>query len=620
MAAGKTAQAVEVNEQQPIEAETEQAFNPLLFTHNMTEAARVWQEVLKILAQEDAFSDIRSGDIGMIHMASDYCQWMTRLMQDPTRLAQLGYVWLSDSANLWQRTMERFMESGADTSEAAEAESRLRDRRFASEAWQNNIFFDYIKEHYLMTSSWMQDAVQRLDDELDDHTQNKLNFYTKQWIDAMAPSNFLITNPEVLHAALESNGETVLKGLQNLREDVERGKGRLAISTSDHKAFQVGENLAATPGQVIYQNELMQLIQYQPKTEQVHATPLLLVPAWINKFYIFDMQQKNSYVRWLLEQGYTVFLISWVNPDERHRDYSFEQYMERGLLEAVDVVREITGQHAVDCMGYCLGGTLLATTLAYLHAIGEQEKIATASYLTTMIDFSEPGELGVFIDEEQIQAIEAKMEKRGYLEGSDMAATFSMLRSNNLIWSFVVNNYLLGKEPFPFDFLYWNSDPTRMPAAMHSFYLRNMYQQNKLKDPGGLSLKGQPIDLSKITTPSFILATREDHIAPWQSAFAATQIYSGDIRFVLAGSGHVAGVINPPAKNKYGFWAEGSPRGKSPDMWLKCAKQHDGSWWGYWDEWRQGYYQGEAMVAAREPGHASYPPLEAAPGSYVKVR
>jgi polyhydroxyalkanoate synthase len=586
-----------------------------MFAHNLTEAAKIWQDILKIIAQEDGLADIRAGELPMWNLANDYMQWMQKAMQDPARLMQLGYVWMSESANLWQETLNDFMDTQSKPSSPA-----LEDKRFASSAWSDNIFFDYIRKQYLMTSSWMQDAVTRLDDDLDGHSQEKLSFYTKQWLDAIAPSNYLITNPDVMKAALESNGETILRGLQLLREDFKRGGGKLAISTTDNKAFNVGGNLATTAGAVIYENELMQLIQYHPTGDTVHATPLLLIPAWINKFYIFDMQQKNSMVQWLSEQGYNVFVISWVNPDARHRDKSFEHYMQEGLLQALQVVREITNAPSIHAAGYCLGGTLLATTLAYLHSKGEQDKIATATYFTTMVDFSEPGELGVFIDEEQIQGIEAKMQKKGYLEGTDMAATFSMLRSNNMIWSFVVNNYLLGKEPFPFDLLYWNSDSTRMPAAMHSFYLRNMYQQNKLVEAGGLTLADVPIDLRTITTPSFILSTREDHIAPWQSTYAATQLYKGDIEFVLAGSGHIAGVINPPAKQKYNYWSGSTPQGKEASVWLKTAKEQQGSWWGHWLTWLQARDGHEKVPATAVGSHPRYPALEAAPGSYVKVK
>ena len=599
--------------------DTARQFNPLLFAYNMAEAAKIWQDILRIVAQEDAFASMRTGDPAMWQFAADYSGWMGAVMKDPARIMQLGYVWMSNSANLWQETMQHFLETGQSTSPAANSLEPASDKRFASDAWQNNIFFDYVRKQYLLTTAWAEDAIERLDDDLDPHAQKKLHFYTRQWMDAMAPSNFLISNPEVQQAAIESNGETILKGLQNLREDVERGKGRLAISTTDNKAFEVGHNLAATEGKVIYQNDLMQLIQYAPHTETVFATPLLLIPAWINKFYIFDMQSKNSFVGWLLDQGYSVFVISWVNPEARHKDKTLEHFMTEGLLQAVDVVRAITQAENVSCVGYCLGGTLLAITLAWLHAKGEQHKIANVTYLTTMIDFSEPGELGVFIDEEQIQSIEAKMNKKGYLEGSDMATTFSLLRSNNMIWSFVINNYLLGKEPFPFDLLYWNSDSTRMPASLHSFCLRNFYHQNRLVTPGGITLAGKAIDVTRITTPTFILSTREDHIAPWQSTYAATQLYRGEVTFTLAGSGHIAGVINPPSKEKYGYWTGDTTKGVSAEHWMQQAVEHTGSWWVHWHAWQKAKQPAD-RIPARTVGTADYPALEAAPGSYVLKR
>jgi polyhydroxyalkanoate synthase len=599
-----------------IETANKTPFNPLMFAHNLTEAAKIWQDILKIIAQEDGFADLRSGEMPNWNVANEYMNWISKAMQDPARMMQLNYVWLNESANLWQQTLHNFLDNPKDEINANEINE---DKRFASPAWQNNIFFDYIRKQYLMTANLMQDAVAKLDDNLDNHTQEKLSFYTKQWLDALAPSNFMITNPDVLQAALESNGETILRGLNLLREDFKRGGGKLAISTTDNKAFNVGGNLATSQGAVIYQNDLMQLIQYAPKCEKVFATPILLMPAWINKFYIFDMQQKNSLISWLVNEGYSVFVISWVNPDSTHRLKTFEHYMNEGLLAALQVVRNIAKVESVHCVGYCLGGTLLAASLAYLHAKGEEKQIASATYLTTMTDFSEPGELGVFIDEEQIQAIEAKMEKKGYLEGSDMAATFSMLRSNSMIWSFMVNNYLLGIEPFPFDLLYWNADCTRMPAAMHSYYLRNMYQHNSLAKANQLELNGVPLDLRKIKTPSFILSAREDHIAPWTSTYLSTQIYAGEIEFVLAGSGHIAGVINPPEKNKYNYYVGDAPQGKTAQIWLKAAKEHKGSWWGHWSEWLKVHQQME-QIPSLKLGNAEYPVIEAAPGSYVKVK
>lgn len=591
---------------------TSTQFNPLMFSHNMKESFIIWQDILKIIAQEDGLSDLRNGEMSLWHMGSDMMQLAQNAFADPARVMQLGYVWFNDAAQLWQQSMQKYMDAPVKHEKTMPA-----DKRFSDESWEDNVLFDYIKQQYLMTASWMQDVVSSLDDGDDEHRKQKLSFYTQQWVDAMAPTNFMITNPEVLKATLDSNGENILRGLENLRKDFERGKGKLAISTTDNEAFELGKNLAATEGKVVFENELFQLLQYKAQTEKVHDTPLLLIPAWINKFYIFDMQQKNSFVRWMTEQGYSVFVISWVNPDASLKDKKFDDYMTDGLLRAIDVVSDIAKSKQVSCMGYCLGGTLLACSLAYLHAKGEENKVASATYLTTMLDFSEPGELGVFIDEEQIQALEAKMEKKGYLDGTEMSTTFSLLRPNNMIWSFVVNNYLLGKEPFPFDLLYWNADCTRMPAATHSFYLRNLYLKNKLAK-GELELAGEKIDLKTINTPSYILSTREDHIAPWMSTYASTQIYGGDITFVLAGSGHIAGVINPPAKNKYGYWLHDKTKGLTPEQWLKMAKQQDGSWWQHWNDWQKNF--SKQQKAPLEFGNGTYKPFEDAPGSYVLAK
>jgi polyhydroxyalkanoate synthase len=385
------------------------------------------------------------------------------------------------------------------------------------------------------------------------------------------------------------------------------------MTSSD--AFHIGENVATTPGKVIYQNELMQLIQYAPSTSEVRQRPLLIVPPWINKFYILDLRPENSFIRWAVAQGHTVFVISWANPDAGLAEKTFEHYMDEGILAALDAVEQATHERTVNTIGYCLGGTLLASTLAYL-VMKDEERIASATYFVSLVDFTDVGDMAVFIDEEQLAALESRMQQRGFLDAHDMATSFNMLRANDLIWSFVVNNYLLGKEPLPFDLLYWNADATRMPAAMHSFYLRNMYHENRLSQPGGIALKGVPIDLRLIETPSFFLSTREDHIAPWRSTYAATQIYGGPITFVLAASGHIAGVISPPG-SKYGHWRNPKLPPKADD-WLQGAQACAGSWWPFWDEWVEQFAGG--MVEARTPGDGDLSAIEDAPGSYVRVR
>lgn len=553
------------------------------------------------------------GNVSMadpLNIGGAFLEMTARMMADPARIVQAQMSLWNDYLTLWQRTTQRFLGGEAEPV----VEPPPGDRRFKDSAWSENTLFDFIKQSYLLTARWMQNTVRSVDG-MDEKTAKKVDFYTRQFVDAIAPSNFVLTNPEVLKATIESGGENLVKGLQNLLDDLERGKGRLAIKMTDMEAFKIGENIAVTPGKVVYQNDLIQLIQYDPATPKVKRRPLLIIPPWINKFYILDLRPKNSFIRWAVEQGHTVFVISWVNPDERLAQKSFEDYMFEGPLAALDAIELATGEREVNVIGYCLGGTLLACTLAYMTAKGD-DRFKSATYLVTMVDFAEAGELSVFIDEEQLAALEERMRKSGYLKGSEMATTFNMLRANDLIWSFVVNNYLLGKDPFPFDLLYWNADSTRMPYAMHSFYLRNMYQENRLVIPGGIELGGVPIDLYKIETPSFLLSTREDHIAPWKSTYAATRIYKGPVKFTLAASGHIAGVVNPPG-SKYGHWQSDRIE-KTPEAWLEKATHVNDSWWPHWEKWIEQYAGGE--VDARVPGDGKLKPIENAPGSYVLVQ
>jgi polyhydroxyalkanoate synthase len=426
----------------------------------------------------------------------------------------------------------------------------------------------------------------------------------------------VLTNPEALREFVHSGGQSLMNGLRNLLEDLERGNGRLNIRMTDMEAFDLGRDIAATPGKVIFQNEMMQLLQYQPTTTQVRRRPLLIFPPWINKFYILDLRAKNSFIKWAVDQGHTVFVISWVNPNQEYATKSFDDYLREGSLAALSAIEQATGEREVNAVGYCLGGTLLSSTLGYLAAVND-ECIQSASLFTTLLDFSQPGDLEVFIDEEQLDALERRMERQGFLDGSEMSTTFSMLRANDLIWSFFINNYLLGKDPFPFDLLFWNSDSTRMPAEMHSFYLRNMYQNNLLKESGGIVLNGEAIDLARVKVPVYFVSTIEDHIALWKSCYAGTQLFGGPVRFVLGASGHIAGVINPPSANKYGYWTN-SKLPASPDEWFEGAKHHEGSWWTDWFKWVKRYAGAEVEV--RVPGEGKLKPIEDAPGSYVKVR
>ncbi|OYV24960.1 MAG: class I poly(R)-hydroxyalkanoic acid synthase [Acidocella sp. 20-63-7] len=509
-----------------------------------------------------------------LNVGGAFLEMTTKLMANPAQMvsAQMG-LW-RDYLTLWHHTTQRMI--GHERAPVIEGDPK--DKRFADPAWKQNEIFDFIKQSYLLSARYINDVVSNVDG-LEPKTAQKVDFYARQFINALSPSNFALTNPEVLRKTRESGGENLVKGLSNLLSDLEEGRGNLRIKMTDTEAFKVGENIAVSEGKVVYQNALMQLIQYSPTTENVLARPLLILPPWINKFYILDLRPKNSLVRYLVSQGHTVFMVSWVNPDEKLADKNFDDYMAEGALAALDAIEKITGKNEVNAIGYCLGGTLLAATLGYMKQVGDT-RIKSATFFVTLTDFTDAGELGVFIDEEQLSSLEEKMHKRGYLEGGEMASTFSMLRANDLIWSFVVNNYLLGKEPFPFDLLYWNSDATRMPPAMHSFYLRNMYQKNLLAQPGGITMKGKPVDLRQIDIP-------------------------------------VAGVVNPPEGGKYNHFVNDSLPA-TPDEWFADATEVAGSWWADWQRWVTSF--DKTQVPARIPGKGKFKALEDAPGSYVAVK
>jgi len=530
---------------------------------------------------------------------------------NPGRIAaaQLSLWW--DYANLAQRTAMRAM--GAEADPVAEPEDG--DRRFRHPGWDENRAFEGIKQAYLLASRAWVDLVKDFD-ELDERTQRKLAFTISQTADALSPSNFAHTNPEVLQAIAESGGKNLLDGMQNLMSDLVDSDGQLDIKTTDLDAFEVGENLATTPGKVVFQNDLMQLIQYTPTTKKVHRPPVLVMPPWMNKFYIMDLRPGNSMMEWLVDKGHTVFMVSWVNPDERLAHKGFEDYLLEGPIAALDAIEKATGERRVNVTGYCLGGILLSAAAAWLKAKGD-DRIKSASYLTTMVDFCDTGEVSLFIDEQALDTLEERINERCFLDVKLVDVTFRTLRANDLGWSFFVNSYLLGKSPKPFDILYWNADSTNMPAAMHIFFMRNMYLHNRLREPGGITLAGVPIDVTVVDTPSYVFSTKEDHIAPWKSGYESAKLFAGPVTFVLGASGHIAGVINPPEKQKYGYW---SIDGLSvdADTWLDSATEHPGSWWPHWMEWLTPY-AGE-MVPARTPGDGKLAPIEDAPGSYVKVR
>ena len=539
--------------------------------------------------------------------------------------SQVAEYWLSDSQraadlqtklgkaylDLWGSAARRM--AGEQAGPAIEPSPR--DKRFKDPEWKTNQFFDFVLQLYLLTTQWAETLVKNADG-LDPHTRKKAEFYVQQISNAIAPSNFVFTNPEVLRETLASNGDNLVRGMKMLAEDIEAGHGTLRIRQSDPANLVVGVNMATTPGKVIYQNELMQLIQYTPTTETVLRTPLLIVPPWINKFYILDLKPEKSYIKWCVDQGITVFVISWVNPDKELGKKTFDDYMKQGPLTAMDIIEKVTGEMKVHTAGYCVGGTLLASTLAWL-AEKRRQRVTSATFFAAQVDFTHAGDLLVFVDEDQISALERDMKASGVLEGSRMAMAFNMLRSNDLIWSYVVSNYLKGQPPSSFDLLHWNSDATRMPAANHSYYLRNCYLENRLTE-GSMVLDNTLLDLSKVKVPVYNLATREDHIAPADSVLYGSQFFGGPVKYVLSGSGHIAGVVNPPASGKYQYWTNDNIRDVKLADWLKTATEHKGSWWPDWLQWLENL--DPERVPARPVGTAELPPIEDAPGSYVKVR
>ncbi|HNQ57340.1 MAG: class I poly(R)-hydroxyalkanoic acid synthase [Burkholderiales bacterium] len=584
------------------------------------EIARIYGEVAsrasKLIA-EHAQRQMKHGIAAPsdeLGIAQAFMDMMAKLLANPYKLAQaqMNLVW--DYFSLWQHAMLRF--AGMETPPVAVPKKG--DNRFKDEQWEEHFLFDFIKQSYLITARHINDAMAGVDG-LPPETAKKAHFFLRKFIYALSPSNFALTNPEVFRETVKSHGQNLLKGFNNLLRDIEEGDGQLRVKMTDPSAFELGRNVAVTPGKVVFQNELIQLLQFNPTTEQQYRRPLLIIPPWINKYYILDLRQSNSFIKYATDQGHTVFVISWVNPDKRLAEKDFEDYLSGGSLAALDAVCRQTGENEVNLIGYCLGGTLLGATLGY-NAVKKDKRIVSATFFVSLLDFSIPGELGVFIDEQQVASLEKKMAERGYLEGSEMATTFNMLRSNDLIWSFVVNNYLMGREPMPFDLLFWNSDATRMPYKMHSFYLRNMYMKNLLREPGGIELNGVPIDLAKAKVPAYFISTVEDHIAPWKGTYLGATRLSGPVRFVLGGSGHIAGIVNPPAANKYHFWTnEAKTLPATPEEWFDGATQHPGSWWADWQQWIGGL-NGDDRVPARDPAKGKLKAIEDAPGSFVKFR
>jgi polyhydroxyalkanoate synthase subunit PhaC len=602
------------NQQPETEPTVYTVSNPDEFVRNMLQ---LWAEGGRAMAGLLERADAKGGPYSTASEMTEATRIMTEVaqqwMRDPTRTLEAQGELVKGYMEVWSAAMQRV--AGQTVEPVAEPEPG--DARFRDPEWSNNPYFDFWKQSYLVTTQWAEKALADTSG-LDERTKQRAEYYLRQISSAISPSNFPATNPEVVRETLQTNGANLVKGMELLLADMERSSDLLKISQTDTTAFEVGRNLAVTAGKVVWQNDICQLIQYTPTTEKVHATPMLIVPPWINKFYILDLTQPKSFIRWLVDQGFTVFIVSWVNPDERLAHKSFEDYMKEGVLSAADAVLRETGQKQANVLGYCVGGTLLATTLAHNAAKGH-DPFSSATFLAAQVDFKKAGDLLLFIDDAQLKSLEEMMAERGYLDGSRMATVFNMLRPRDLIWPYIVNNYLLGKKPFPFDLLYWNQDSTRMPAANHNYYLREFYHENKLAQ-GKLSIGGVRLDLGKVTLPIYELATREDHIAPAKSVFIGSRLFGGPVEYVLAGSGHIAGVVNPPAsegkRHKYQYWTS-SKKADTFEEWLAHTTETPGSWWPHWGKWLADH--SGPMVPARTPG-AKLGTIEDAPGSYVKAK
>jgi polyhydroxyalkanoate synthase len=594
----KTVEAYMVRDPQAL------AMNLARAMENLGQAASEWLGPRERGEITDSVGDPLTDLVKTMSQVTEY--WIS----DPKRTLEAQTLLFSSYIGIWTRSLSQV--SGQPS--PPQPETLPRDKRFADEDWVKNPFFAFLRQIYSVTGSWAEKLVTEAEG-LDDHTRHKAAFYVKQITAALSPANFALTNPEVYRETVATSGANLVAGMKMLAEDIAAGGGDLRLRHTDATKFAIGRNMALTPGKVIAQSEVCEVIQYEASTETVLKRPLLIVPPWINKFYILDLNPQKSFIKWCVDQGHTVFVISWVNPDARHAGKDWESYMREGIDFALETVEKATGEKQVNAIGYCVGGTLLAATLAY-HAQQKDSRIASATFLTTQVDFTHAGDLKVFVDEEQIAAIEKHMETTGYLDGSKMASAFNMLRASELIWPYVVNNYLKGQEPLPFDLLYWNSDSTRMAAANHAYYLRNCYLSNKL-GKGEMDLAGTVISLKDIRIPVYNLATREDHIAPANSVFLGSQLFGGPVDFVLTGSGHIAGVVNPPDKQKYQYWTGGKVQGPFED-WLNGARETSGSWWPHWNAWVAARH--DERVAARKPGGSALNAIADAPGTYVLER
>ena len=568
-------------------------------------AAAAWAEPREKGETRDHIAEPMADMVKTFSKLGEY--WLS----DPQRALEAQTRLYSGYMNVWANAIRRLGANDMPVEDAVKPERG--DKRFQDPEWGRNAFFDFLKQTYLVTSRWATDLVEHAEG-LDEQTRHKASFYVKQVANAVSPSNFILTNPEVFRETMASNGENLVRGMKMLAEDIAAGHGDLKLRQADTASFEIGKNIAVTPGKVVGRSDVAEIIQYAPTTDKVLKRPLLICPPWINKFYILDLNPEKSFIRWAVEQGHTVFVISWVNPDERHGTKDWEAYIREGLQYGLDTIEKTTGEREANAIGYCVGGTLLAAALALMAREGDN-RIRCATFFTTQVDFTYAGDLKVFVDEDQVAALEQAMNEKGYLEGTKMATAFNMLRSGDLIWPYVVNNYMRGKEPLPFDLLYWNADSTRMTAANHSFYLRNCYLENNLS-AGRMELAGRTISLADVTIPVYNLAAREDHIAPARSVFLGCRYFGGEVEFVMAGSGHIAGVVNPPALKKYQHWTGGKPEGDFED-WIAAATEHPGSWWPHWQRWIEA--KDDTRVPARRLGRR-VKALGDAPGTYVKVR
>jgi polyhydroxyalkanoate synthase len=585
--------------------------NPVELVRNLSDAfVRAGRIAYLMAGRPDAVDrEMKAQIVPADQVAKTLAAVMWSYFQDPRLLADAQLKLWRSHASLWRTAWQRF--SGETVPPVVLPDSH--DRRFKDQNWEDNPFFDFIKQAYLLTSRWALELVDEAEG-IDDHTRRKARFYIEHIVNALSPTNFAFTNPEVLRHTFATSARNLVDGFERLERDLESGQGRLRIAQTDASAFELGHNVAMTPGKVVFQNEVMQLIQYEPQTAKVAELPLLIVPPWINKFYILDLNPQKSFIRWAVAQGLTVFVISWVNPDAAHADKTFGDYMREGFFTACDAVKAATGVGRLNAVGYCVGGSMLAAALAYMAAKGD-DRVRAVTFLATQVDFEKAGDLLVYVDEEQVRWIEGRMAEKGYLPGQRMADAFNFLRSNDLIWAYVINNYLMGRDPAAFDLLYWNSDGTRMPANVHSFYLRECYLHNRLSQ-GLMTLDGQRLDLKEVKVPVYNLACREDHIAPLASVFRVGKFLGGPTRLVVAGSGHIAGVINPPKARKYQYWTNDSGAA-TLEEWMDGASEHPGSWWPDWGRWIKEHSGKE--VEARAIGAGKLKPIEDAPGSYVRV-